>query len=173
MRRKQLAALVLVGAAFAFLPATMNHTAHADSAGTPMNVGAFNCSVAHNGHVEVPAGSTIVIRQAIAEQTFGILQNFLGAQTTITSVNDALMGDASNLWSAPFQTPEGFWETILLEPTGVTLANPGDTMRFTFALLLSAKVPEIFNPAAGGAPGQPVSNGPGLVFGGTCTVTAT
>lgn len=173
MRRKQLAALALVGAALAFLPGTMNHTARADSAGTTMSVGAFNCIVVHNGHVAVPVGSTIAIRQGIAEQTLGILQNFLGAQTTIASVDNALMSDASNLWRAPFQTPEGYWETILLEPTGVTLANPGDTMRFTFALLLSTKVPEIFNPAAGGEPGQPVSNGPGLVFGGTCTVTAT
>jgi hypothetical protein len=46
-------------------------------------------------------------------------------------------------------------------------------MRFTFALMLSSKVPEVFNPAAGGEPGRPVPNGPGLSFGGTCTVTAT
>jgi hypothetical protein len=35
------------------------------------------------------------------------------------------------------------------------------------------EVPEVFNPAAGGEAGQPLPNGPGLVFGGTCTVTAT
>jgi len=58
-------------------------------------------------------------------------------------------------------------------PTGVTLAQPGDSMRFTFAELLSTKVPEIFNPAVNGEPGQPLPNGPGLIFGGTCTVTAT
>lgn len=174
MRRKKLAALLVAGTALlAFLPAASTHSARAETSGTPTNVGAFNCIVAHGGHVTRPAGSSIVIRQGIAEQTLGILQNFLGAQTVVTSVNDAQMGDASNLWGSPFQTSDGFWETILLQPTGVTLANPGDTMRFTFALLLSTKVPEVFNPAAGGEPGQPLSNGPGLNFGGTCTVTAT
>ena len=44
---------------------------------------------------------------------------------------------------------------------------------FVFALVIAGKVPEVFNPAAGGGPGQPIPNGPGLSFGGTCTVTAT
>jgi len=51
--------------------------------------------------------------------------------------------------------------------TGITLANPGDQMRFTFANTLSAIVTEV-NP-----PGPPVQGGPGFAFGGTCTVTAT
>jgi hypothetical protein len=100
------------------------------------------------------------------------LNNFLNAETTITSVNDTQMSDVSNQWGAPFLLG-GFWFTVIQVPTGVTLAQPGDQMRFTFALLLSTKVPEIFNPAVGGEPGNPLFNGPGLVFGGTCTVTAT
>jgi hypothetical protein len=79
------------------------------------------------------------------------------------------MSDVNSHWGAPFQQ-DGLYLTDIDVPTGVTLAQPGDQMRFTFALLLSAKVPEIFNPAAGGQPGQPVFNGPGLNFG---IVTAT
>jgi hypothetical protein len=75
-------------------------------------------------------------------------------------------------WSAP-DTSGQFPVSFITIPTSVTLANPGDQMRFTFAELLATKVPEVFNPAAGGSMGQPLFNGPGLVFGGTCTVTAT
>jgi hypothetical protein len=38
--------------------------------------------------------------------------------------------------------------------------------------VLSSRVAEVFNPAAGGPAGQPTLNTPGLSFGGTCTVTA-
>jgi len=172
-KRGRYLAVALVGtaAALALLPGTMERVARADNTGTPVDVNAFSCT---NGgyHPTVPAGSTIVIRQTIGEQTRGIMQNFLAAQTTITSANDAPMSDVSSRWGAPFLL-SGVWRTVIEVPTGVTLANPGDQMRFTFALLLSTKVPEIFNPADGGEPGQPVFNGPGLNFGGTCTVTAT
>ena len=166
------AALVGTAAALALLPGTTERVARADSSGTPTVVSAFGCIGDHNGHATVPAGSTVVIRQGIGEQTLGILSNFLNAQTTITSVNDAQLSDVSNQWGAPVFTG-GFWLAVIQIPTGVTLAQPGDQMRFTFALLLSTKVPEIFNPAADGQPGKPVFNGPGLNFGGTCTVTAT
>ena len=82
------------------------------------------------------------------------------------------MSDVSSKWGTPF-TLSGFSFTDIDVPSGVTLSQAGDQMRFTFALLLSSKVPEIFNPAVGGEPGAPVFNGPGLNFGGTCTVTAT
>jgi len=147
-------------------------SARADTTGTPTQVSAFGC-LSNGGHVTRPAGSTIIIRQGVGEQTLGILQNYLQAQTTITSVNDAQMVDVSDQWGAPVFVPQGFWLATIEVPTGVTLAQPGDQMRFTFAEVLATKVPEVFNPAAGGQPGQPLPNGPGLVFGGTCTVTAT
>jgi hypothetical protein len=169
---KRLLPLLAVAVALVLLPATAQHTARAGTAGTPTLVGAYRCIVVNGGQTTVPAGSTIVIRQGIGEQTLGIMQNFLQAQMTIASVSDGQMFDLGSAWSAPVQSG-GFWFTSVEAPTGVTLAQPGDSMRFTFALLLTAKVPEIFNPAVGGQPGQPLPNGPGLVFGGTCTVTAT
>ena len=165
------AALLAAAMALALLPGTTEHVARADTAGTPTFVGAYGCIVNNGGQVTRPAGSTIVIRQGIGEQTLGTLTNFLQAQTTVTSINDAQMVDVSNQWGAPFLSG-GFWFTFVEVPTGVTLAQPGDQMRFTFALVLSTKVPEISNPAVDGEPGQPLPNGPGLVFGGTCTVTA-
>lgn len=171
MRRLRfLAVLLAMGSVFVLLP-TAAETSLADTASTPISVNAFSCVVNHNGHATVPADSTIVIHQRIGEQTLGILKNFLGAETTITSVNDAQMSDVSNQWGAPFPLGGSSFTDVSV-PTGVTLAQPGDEMRYTFALLLSAKVPEIFNPAGGGEPGKPLFNGPGLVFGGTCTVTA-
>lgn len=166
------AALLGAAMALALLPGTTEHAARADTAGASTFVGAYGCIVNDGGHVTRPAGSTIIIRQGIGEQTLGILNNFLQAQTTIVSVNDAQMVDVSNQWGAPFLSG-GFWFTFIDVPTGITLAQPGDQMRFTFALLVSTLVPEIFNPAVNGAPGQPLPNGPGLMFGGTCTVTAT
>jgi hypothetical protein len=166
------AALVGTAAALALLPGTMSHVARADSTGTPISVSAANCILNHGGNVTVPAGSTIVIHQRIGEQTLGIMQNFLNAQTTTTSVNDGQMSDVSSNWGAPFDL-NGFSFADVDVPSSVTLSQAGDQMRFTFALLLSTKVPEILNPAVGGQPGQPTYNGPGLNFGGTCTVTAT
>lgn len=166
------AALLAAAATLALLPGTTEHAARADTTGTPTFVSAYGCIVGNGGYVTRPAGSTIVIRQGVGEQTFGILSNFLQAQTTIVSVNDHQMFDVSDQWGAPFLSG-GIWFTFIEVPTGVTLAQQGDQMRFTFALVLSTKVPEVFNPAVGGEPGQPLPNGPGLAFGGTCTVTAT
>jgi hypothetical protein len=172
MRRKHFAALACVVLFLAVVAGMLDLGARADSPGTPAEVGAFPCISEHGGHATVPAGSAITIRQRFGEQTLGILRDFLGAQTTITSANDAPMVDDSDQWSAPvFES--GAWFSFVRVPTGVTLANPGDQMRFTFALLVLGKVPEVFNPAAGGPPGQPAFNGPGLALGGTCTVTAT
>jgi hypothetical protein len=166
------AALIGAAAALVLLPGTTEAVARADTTGTPTSVGAYNCIVTNGGHATRPAGSTITIHQGIGEQTPGILTNFLQAETTLVSANDAQMSDVSTQWGAPVLS-RGFWFTSIDVPTGVTLAQPGDQMRFTFALLLSTQVPEIFNPGDGGQPGQPLRNGPGLNFGGTCTVTAT
>src|ERR1043166_10026698 len=96
----KLGALLIAAAVLCVLAATWHGVARADTA-TPTNVSAYSCIVDHSGHVTRPAGSTIVIRQGIAEQTLGILNNFLGAQTTLVSVDDGLMTDVSNQWSAP------------------------------------------------------------------------
>lgn len=169
---RRLLSLLGAAAALVALSGAAQHSARAGTAGSPTLVGAYHCIVADGGQATVPAGSTIVIRQGIGEQTLGIMRSFLNAQMTIASVSDGQMFDLGHAWSAPVQSG-GFWLTAVEVPTGVTLAQPGDSMRFTFASLLTAKVPEIFNPAAGGQPGQPLPNGPGLAFGGTCTVTAT
>jgi hypothetical protein len=176
MRSKYLLALVGMAAAVALLAGTTGQRATAGAAATVSEVSAYGC-ISSGGHVTRPAGSNIVIRQALAEQTLGILQDLLGAQTTIVSVNDAQMFDVSADWSAPEKVDLGLptlvWESVVKVPTGVTLANPGDQMRFTFAQVISSTAPEVFNPAIGGIPGQPTFNGTGLAFGGTCTVTAT
>jgi len=168
MRLRYLAALIAAGMAFVLTPGMAGHAARAKTAGTPTIVSAFGCIVINGGHVNRPAGSTIVIRQGFGEFTRGILQDFLNAQFTIVSVNDAPMFDVSDQWSPPAQQPDGGWLSRVVVPTGVTLANPGDQMRFTFTLVIAGKVPEV-------VPGEgPVGfNGPGLSFGGTCTVTAT
>jgi len=177
IRRRYIPVLVVVvallTAALALLPGTIQHAARADTVGTPTPVGAYNCIVDHGGNVTRPAGSAIVIRQGFSEQTLGTLRTFIGAQTSLASVNDAPMFDISDQYSAPVQQPTGDYVTFANVPTGVTLANPGDTMRFTYSIFVNAKVPEVFNPAAAGEPGKPLFNGPGLGFGGTCTVTAT
>src|SRR6266542_1698939 len=95
------AALLGAAMALALLPGTTEHVARADTVGTPTVVGAFGCIVNNGGHVTRPAGSTIVIRQGIGEQTLGILNNFRQAQTTIVSVNDNQMFNATNQWAAP------------------------------------------------------------------------
>jgi hypothetical protein len=160
------AALLGAAAALALLLGT-NEQARADSPGTPTTVGAFNCIVVNGGHVTRPAGSTIVIHQGIAEQARGILADFLAGQTTLVSASDAQMVDVSDQWSDPVQQPSGYWSSAVEYPTGVTLEQPGDQMRFTFSEVVGGPVPE-----AAFGPGQPAFNGPGLAFGGTCTVTA-
>jgi hypothetical protein len=81
------------------------------------------------------------------------------------------MLDVSDQWSAPVMTEAGFWNSIVEIPTGVTLAQAGDQLRFTSALVYSRQWPEQFNPAVGGEAG-PVVHEEGLHFGGTCIVTA-
>jgi hypothetical protein len=160
------AALVGTAAALALLPGTTERLAHADSSATPTTFTAFNCIGINGGHKTVPAGSTVVIRQVFVEPRPGALTAFIKAQTTLVSFNDAQMSDASDQWPAPVLEANGNFEIALDVPTGVTLANPGDQMRFTYSTTLSTTTAPI--------PGSPSTQGkPGLVFGGTCTVTAT
>jgi hypothetical protein len=80
------------------------------------------------------------------------------------------MVDVSDAWSSPTYA-NGIWTSAIEVDTGVDLVQPGDEMRFTFALLLDRRLTEQVNPAAGGAP-KPIVYDEGLLFGGTCTVTA-
>ena len=172
-RRRNFVVLLVVSAAAVLLGSTSAAgRARQSTDASPVQVGSFAC-LASGGQRSVPAGSTIIIRQIIGEQTLGVLQSFLHDETAIVSVNGNLMFDASNQFSAPSHDPDGFWRTTMLVPSGVTLAQPGDQMRFTFALVIDGVVPDVFNPAAGGEPGRPIPDGPGFSFGGTCTVTAT
>jgi hypothetical protein len=160
------AALVGTAAALALLPGTTERVARADSSGTPTTFTAFNCIVMNGGHKTVPAGSTVVMRQAFVDPRPGALSAFIKAQTTLLSFNDGQMSDVSDRWSAPVQGPDGNFGIELGVPTGVTLANPGDEMRFTYSTTLS-------NTTAPVAGDPSTQRKPGLVFGGTCTVTAT
>ena len=145
-------------------------------AGTPTFVSPFSCIITHGGSVTRPAGSTIVVRQLIAEQTRGIEQDFVNNQTTMFSLGGAPLTDVSDHWPTPSQVDLGLprlvWSSAFTRDTEVTLASPGDSMSFNFSLSLKSAVPEIFNPAIGGDPGQPTFNGPGVQVAGTCTVTA-
>ena len=146
------------------------------SAGTPTFVSPFTCIVTHGGSVTRPAGSTIVVRQLIAEQTRGIEQDYINNQTTMFSLGAAPPADVSDQWTTPSQVDFGLpslvWVSAFRRDTEVTLASPGDSMSFYFSLSLKSAVPEIFNPAIGGDSGQPTFNGPGVQVAGTCTVTA-
>lgn len=144
--------------------------ARAEAGGTPVEVGAFGC-IASGGHRSVPAGSMIVIRNGWLSTVVAGVRSFLGAQTSILSVNDGPMVDVSDDYTEPEQAPD-LWASWLRHPTGVTLANPGDSMRFTFALLFDRRVTDTADLDGDGSI-DPVGYGPGLAFGGTCTVTAT
>jgi len=175
-RRRAVAALgaIAVAATLALLLGAFQHAARADTPGTPVNVSPFGCIVFGGGNTTRPAGSTIFIRGGFSSQTLGNLQNVLKAQTTVVGINDGPMSDESNAYSATFgNAVDGYGVFLGPLDTGVTLANPGDQMHFTYALVLASHVPNIFNPAGGGEAGKPLPQGPGLSFGGTCTVTAT
>ena len=171
IRRRSIAVLLglaaLLAGALALLPGTMQHAARADTTGTPVNVGATGCIVVNGGQVSRPAGSTIVIRYGFVAPTRGELLHYLQVQTTAIGISDGQMSDYSGAYDAPARDESGNWGSFVTVNTGITLANPGDQMRFTFANTLSAIVTEV-NP-----PGPPVQGGPGFAFGGTCTVTAT
>lgn len=173
IRRRSIAALLAAGALLAAAFAlTFQHTARADTTGTPVNVGATGCIEFSGGQVTRPAGSTIVVRYGFVAPTRGELLHYLQVQTTAVGISDGQMVDYSGAYDAPAQDANGNWGSFITVNTGVTLANPGDQMRFTFVNTLSGTVTEVPAPA-GGERGPPVQGGPGLAFGGTCTVTAT
>jgi hypothetical protein len=146
--------------------------ARAEEGATPVEVGVYGCIVGRGGHRTVPAGSTIVIRNGWLSTKVGGVYSFLGAQTSILSVNDGPMIDVSDDYGAPEPESTFGWATWLRYPSGVTLVEPGDSMRFTFALLFDRPVADTSDLDGDGSV-DPVKGGPGLSFGGTCTVTAT
>jgi hypothetical protein len=135
-----------------------------------VNVNPFRCDVFQGGQLTVDAGSTITIRQGVAEQTFGILRAYLNAQTTTITVNGTTV-DVSGEFGAPEGPSVGKWgwTSWVNHPTGITLAA-GESMNVVWTTTLAHPVPEVFNPAAGGQPGQPVSNHGTVTY--SCTVTA-
>ena len=60
---------------------------------------------------------------------------------------------------------------FLNHDTGVTLHNPGDSMRFTFALIFNRPFTDVSDYDGDGVP-DPAHGKAGLSFGGTCNVTA-
>lgn len=141
--------------------------------GTPTRVNAFGCLARPTAHVTRPAGSTIVISQGFATTAPGAVRGFVTSQTTAVSVNDDAMIDVSDRWSAP-ESLVGGGSTRLLHDTTVTLEHPGDSMRFTFALILNRPFtdPSDYDDPPDGKL-DPARLPKGLSFGGTCTVTAT
>ena len=167
-------ALSIVGVSAVVVLAALVAAPRADAA--LVGVNAYSCIALHGGSATVPAGSTIVVRQLVQEQTLGIERDFLNHQTTTFSLDGAPLADVSDEWSDPIQLdrdlPKPVWSSGFVRNTGIMLAGPGDSMTFNFSLTLKSAVPEIFNPAIGGESGQPAFNGPGVVVAGTCTVTA-
>jgi hypothetical protein len=176
-RRTAVLALVAVSAASAVALGSIGFgggaVARADIGGTPVEVGALGCLTGLGGHRTVPAGSTIVIRNGWISTVFGSQRSFLDAQTSILSVNDGPMVDVSDAYTEPERAPDGRWVTWLRHPTGVTLASPGDSMRFTFALVSDRQVTDTSDLDGDGSIDPVVPGQAGLAFGGTCTVTAT
>ena len=160
-------ALIAVAIAGAVLP---QPDARAQAGGNPVNVNAYRCIVLEGGHRTVPAGSTVVIRSGWTTTTSGGVRSFREAQTTLLSVNDGRTFDASGDYDAPMSDQAG-WTSLLHHSTNVTLGEPGDTMRFTFALVFDRNVTDVFDYDGDGVP-DPTPTGRGLSFGGTCTVTA-
>ena len=115
-------------------------------AGTPTFVSPFACIVNHGGSITRPAGSTIVVRQLIAEQTLGIEQDYINNQTTLFSLGNAPLADVSDQWAAPSHVDLGLpslvWESGFSRDTEVTLASPGDSMSFNFSLSLKSAAPQ-------------------------------
>lgn len=137
---------------------------------TVVQVSAYGCIAFLGGRRTVPANSTIVIRQGWASTAIGGVQSFLRAEQTVVSVNDGPMWEASDQYGAPEPGSVG-WVTWIEVPTGVTLHQPGDSMRFTFAMLAARPLTDPSDYDGDGKldPPHPAA---GLMFGGTCTVTA-
>ncbi len=137
-----------------------------------VTVGAGGCILANGGQATRPAGSTITIRWGVSEKNKGISVNYLHAQSTSIVVNGGQPVDVSDSYGVPTLQPDGTWVTFVSYPTGVTLANPGDTLTFSVDVSLAHPLAEVTNGLDGFTPGPPIFNPAGTYFSGTCTVTA-
>ena len=138
-------------------------------------VGAALCG--DGGHVSVPAGTEVVVRQGISFRRYGTGVEYLGsAQTTLISVNDGTPVDVSDRFEPlVFQsvtTDLGavvwVWRSRVLYPTGISLA-PGESLTFHFLQTLSRPVPDWVFDDTGQWTFQ--FDGPGVFEDVTCTVT--
>jgi hypothetical protein len=128
-------------------------------------VNPFNCAVLDGGAATVPAGSTVTIRQGIAENARGAVQSYLNAQTTTLSVNGGPIPDLSDDWTGPLEMSDGSWQARVTYDTGVTL-GAGQSLTFSFEIVLAHPVPEV-----GGTAGTQI-NPRGSQGVWSCTVTA-
>jgi len=139
--------------------------------GTPVNVNAARCILRNGGQATVPPGSLVVITGGWVSGTPGAVQSFLTAQTTIVSVDDGRMIDASADQGPIVPTTDGNYISRFSRSTNVVLGGPGSVMRYTYALHLSRRVTDVFDLDGNGTP-NPSNGDAGLSFGGTCTVRA-
>jgi hypothetical protein len=170
MKRLFLTAVAAMALATAILT-----TAVAPASAADVTVGGFGCIL--GGHQRtVPAGSTIVVRFGFIDFNRGVLTNLINDQTTTSTLNGGAPIDLSGLYPVPTKNPDGTWETLAFFHTGITLANPGDTMTFTLTVSFAHELAEELNgPVAfdmGFEPGPPAFSGPGVVINGSCKVTA-
>jgi hypothetical protein len=171
MRRFLLAVGLALVAAVSVAMLVHDGAARAVTVGTPANVSPYGCIVGYGGNVTRPAGSTIVIHPGWLSTRLGIA-GFLVSQISMVGVNDAVMVDIpSGKWDKPIETPVPglsgqYWTTWASVDTGITLANPGDKMHFTFAQAFKYPFPDK------DSNGNNVIVKAGFSFGGTCTVTA-
>ena len=139
--------------------------------GTPVNVNVARCILINGGHATVPPGSLVVMTGGWVSGTSGAVQSFLKAQTTIVSVQDGRMIDASADQGPIVPTTDGNYISRFSRSTGVVMQGPGSLMRFTYTLHLSRPVTDVVDLDGDGSP-DPMNGGSGLNFGGTCTVHA-
>jgi hypothetical protein len=149
-------------AALAVLVVAAGLTAATASAATTV-VPLAPCVFTAGGHWSVPAGSDVVVRVGWAERR-GLVEQFLDAVTVGASVDGVPVADTAQYWGPidPSAGTPGFFVSQWRYDVG-TLANAGDhvTVGITWTLANAVRTT------------VPVGwYGPGVVFDGTCTITA-
>jgi hypothetical protein len=157
---------------FAALTALLASTAPVASADSVIEVGMGACVFGHGGNVTVPAGSTVAFRVGVFEYTRGGLQDFLNAQTTTLTIDDAAPVDLTYAWPSPSPGTgdyTGAWVSTIHRQTGRTLGF-GDSVHILVRIALAHALPDALGPfSEGGAGGKPVFESPVTLLG--CTVT--
>jgi hypothetical protein len=78
----------------------------APAAAADVTLPAGHCFFAGGGQITEPAGSTITITFADAEVNLGMLEDFLGAETTALTLNGGAPVDVSALFGPPHGAAE-------------------------------------------------------------------